>query len=142
MSILEELKKKLSDIEIQNLAMEGCSPTFTVSDIMDLIDSVESDKKTAKSAQNVLNDDLISRKAAIDVANRVDYDGLAVEDVAKVTDAVVEELKALPSVQTDLTHIVFETLAECGIYGEEATVKFIGTLKRIGRSDLLPPCAR
>ena len=48
----------------------------------------------------------------------------------------------LPSVQIDLTHIIFETLAECGIYGEEATVKFIGTLKRLGRSDLLPPCAR
>lgn len=44
--------------------------------------------------------------------------------------------------ELDLTHIVFETLAECGIYGEEATIKFIGTLKRLGRSDLLPPCAR
>ncbi len=42
MNGLEELKKKLSDIEIQNLAMEGCGPTFTVSDIMDLIYSIES----------------------------------------------------------------------------------------------------
>lgn len=44
--------------------------------------------------------------------------------------------------ELDLTRIVFETLAECGIYGEEATIKFIGTLKRLGRIDLLPPCAR
>lgn len=43
--------------------------------------------------------------------------------------------------QIDLTRIVLETLAECGIYGEEATIKFIGTLKRLGRSDLIPPCA-
>ena len=41
-----------------------------------------------------------------------------------------------------LKYIIFETLAECGIYGEEATIKFIGVLKRIGRSDLLPPCMR
>lgn len=58
------------------------------------------------------------------------------------TKSLVNVLDALPSAQPDLTHIVFETLAECGIYGEEATVKFIGTLKRLGRSDLLPPCAR
>ena len=41
MNVLEELKKKIADIETQSLAMEGCRPTFTVSDIMDLIDSVE-----------------------------------------------------------------------------------------------------
>lgn len=87
-------------------------------------------------------DRLVSLQAAIDAADRADYTGLAVEDVKKVTDEVVKELKKLPSAHIDLTHIVFETLAECGIYGEEATVKFIGTLKRLGRSDLLPPCAR
>ena len=48
----------------------------------------------------------------------------------------------LPSAQPDFKHIIFETLSECGIYGEEATIKFIGTLKRLGRSDLLPPCVR
>ena len=48
----------------------------------------------------------------------------------------------LPSTQPDIKHIIFETLSECGIYGEEATIKFIGTLKRLGRSDLLPPCVR
>lgn len=53
-----------------------------------------------------------------------------------------DEDRTLSSAQIDLTRIVFETLAECGIYGEEATIKFIGTLKRLGRSDLLPPCER
>lgn len=47
-----------------------------------------------------------------------------------------------PTIKPDLTHIIFETLAECGIYGEEATIKLIGTLKRLGRNDLLPPCVR
>ena len=45
--------------------------------------------------------DLIERQSAIDAANRSDYDGLTVEDVAKVTDAVVEELKQLPSAQPE-----------------------------------------
>jgi hypothetical protein len=53
-----------------------------------------------------------------------------------------DKIRELPSVQPDLTHIIFETLAECGIYGEEATIKLIGTLKRLGRNDLLPPCVR
>ena len=44
-------------------------------------------------------DDLISRQAAIDAADRADYTGLAVEDVKKVTDEVVKELKQLPSAQ-------------------------------------------
>lgn len=41
--------------------------------------------------------DLIDRRAAIDAANRADYTGLAVEEVKKVTDEVVKELKKLPS---------------------------------------------
>ena len=40
--------------------------------------------------------DLISRQAAIDAANRADYRGLTVEDVKKVTDEVVKEIKKLP----------------------------------------------
>lgn len=40
--------------------------------------------------------DCISRQAAIDAADRADYTGLAVEDVKKVTDEVVKELKQLP----------------------------------------------
>lgn len=42
----------------------------------------------------------------------------------------------------NIMHIIFATLSECGIYGEEATIKVTGTLKRLGRYDLLPPCAR
>lgn len=45
--------------------------------------------------------DTISRQAAIDAADRADYTGLAVEDVKKVTDEVVKELKKLPSVQPE-----------------------------------------
>jgi hypothetical protein len=45
--------------------------------------------------------DLISRQAAIDAADRADYTGLTVEDVKKVTDEVVKELKQLPSAQPE-----------------------------------------
>ena len=45
--------------------------------------------------------DCISRQAAIDAANRADYTGLALEDVKKVTDEVVKELKKLPSAQPE-----------------------------------------
>ena len=43
-------------------------------------------------------DDAISRQTALNVADYADYTGLAVEDVKKVTDAVVKELKCLPPV--------------------------------------------
>ncbi len=85
---------------------------------------------------------LIYLDDAIGAADRADYTGLAVEDVKKVTDEVVKELKNVPSIRLDVTYIIFETLSECGIYGEEATIKLIGTLKRLGRNDLLPPCVR
>ena len=45
--------------------------------------------------------DTISRQAAINAADRADYTGLAVEDVKKVTDEVVKELKQLPSAQPE-----------------------------------------
>ena len=45
--------------------------------------------------------DLIDRQAAIDAADRADYTGLAIEDVKKVTDEVVKELKRLPSAQPE-----------------------------------------
>ena len=48
---------------------------------------------------NQLATDCISRQAAIDAADRADYTGLTVEDVKKVTDEVVKELKQLPSIQ-------------------------------------------
>ena len=46
-------------------------------------------------------DDLISRQSAIDAADRADYTGLAVEDVKKVTDEVVKEIKKLPPAQPE-----------------------------------------
>lgn len=45
--------------------------------------------------------DLVDRQAAIDAADRTDYLGLAVEDVKRVTDEVVKELKKLPSAQPE-----------------------------------------
>ena len=84
----------------------------------------------------------ISKQDAINAANRSDYRGLTVEEVTKVTDVVVEELKRCPSIKLDVMHIIFETLSECGIFGEEATIKVVGTLKRLGMDDLLPSCAR
>lgn len=41
--------------------------------------------------------DLISRQAAIAVADYSDYVGLSVDDVKKVTDEVVKGLRRLPS---------------------------------------------
>ena len=48
-----------------------------------------------------MNNDLISRQAAIAVADSSDYVGLSVEDVKKVTDEVVKGLKRLPSAQPE-----------------------------------------
>lgn len=49
-----------------------------------------------------MTDDLISRQAAINVADGADYTGLSVEDVKKVTDEVVKGLKKLPSAQPEM----------------------------------------
>ena len=46
--------------------------------------------------------DLISRAAAIAVADSSDYVGLSVDDVKKVTDEVVKGLKQLPSAQPEI----------------------------------------
>lgn len=48
--------------------------------------------------------DTIYRQAAIDVADMTDYDGLAVEDVKKVTDLVVEGLKKLKPAQPEIIY--------------------------------------
>lgn len=48
-------------------------------------------------------DDLISRAKAINAADIADYTGLAVEDVKKVTDEVIKEIKKIPSEQPELT---------------------------------------
>ena len=47
--------------------------------------------------------DCISRQAAIDAADRADYTGLAIEDVKRITDEVVKEIKQLPSAQPEIT---------------------------------------
>ena len=85
--------------------------------------------------------DLISRQQAIEVVqNR--HMMLSKEKVLLIND-----LEKLPSAELeveeeDVVHIIFETLSECGIYGEEATIKLIGTLKRLRKYNLLPPCMR
>ena len=84
-------------------------------------------------------DDLISRQAV-----RNEIESFARKHNAypiAVYDAIGCVLR-VPSAEPIITHIIMETLAECGIYGEEATIKLIGTLKRIGMDDLIPPCAR
>ena len=83
-------------------------------------------------------------------ADAIPYTMLYKESRLKVKGTGVEKLgvwkdkiDTMPTIkQPDLTYIIFETLAECGIYGEEATIKLIGILKRLGRNDLLPPCVR
>mgnify|MGYP007069842269 CR=1 FL=1 len=56
-------------------------------------------------------DDFISRKSAISAASRTDYRGLTIEEVTKVTDAVIEEIKRLPSAQ--LEHIANNKVHLC-----------------------------
>ena len=41
MTTIELIKKKLDEIETAALAVDGCSPTFTVKDIKELLDSIE-----------------------------------------------------------------------------------------------------
>ena len=67
--------------------------------IIDMLNNLPSAQREFAKDTNVPINDYISRQAAIDVADRADYTGLAVEDVKKVTDEVVKELKKLPSVQ-------------------------------------------
>ena len=54
----------------------------------------------ALKAQDVTGD-TISRQAAINAADITDYTGLAIDDVKKVTDEVVKELKKLPPAQPE-----------------------------------------
>lgn len=90
-------------------------------------------------------DELVSRQAVID-ALRTCYDTETVtmdngDEYINYDDAV-GEIEQLPPSQPEISYIILETLHECGIYGEEATIKQIGTLKRLGIDDLLPPCIR
>lgn len=81
-------------------------------------------------------DDLISRQAAIDAADRADYTGLAVEDVKKVTDEVVKELKKLPSAQPEVVpHRNYQYLSdywcECGWHlGKKNDVRYCSNCGR------------
>lgn len=52
--------------------------------------------------------DLISRQAAIAVADSSDYVGLSVDDVKKVTDEVVKGLMRLPSAQPEVRPIDYQ----------------------------------
>ena len=56
--------------------------------------------------------DLISRQAAIAVADYTDYVGLSVEDVKKVTDEVVKGLKRLPPEQPEYEPVKAEDFAK------------------------------
>lgn len=73
---------------------------------------------------NVTTNVCISRQKAIDAANRADYTGLAVEDVKKVTDEVVKELKQLPPAQTTL----------CGY-----NIEHLELIARVLQKENLPP---
>lgn len=46
-----------------------------------------------------MNKEIIYRQDAIDAADRADYTEFAIEDVKKVTDEVVKEIKKLPSAE-------------------------------------------
>lgn len=49
--MFDELKKKIRDIETQSLAMDGVSPTFSVTDILSIIESVEKSIKDAEKGE-------------------------------------------------------------------------------------------
>lgn len=85
-------------------------------------------------------DELISRQQAITQLSHNKNKGDDEWKLAVEND--IQTIWKLPPAEPNITHIIMETLAECGIYGEEATVKLIGTLKRLRRDDLLPPCLR
>ena len=71
----------------------------------------------------------ISRQAAIDAADRADYTGLAIEDVKKVTDEVVKELKQLPSAQPeDWMEQNKDRILKAGMEGREVEFRIGGRL--------------
>ena len=88
--------------------------------------------------------DLIDRQTAIDAADRADYTGLAVEDVKKVTDEVVKEIKKLPPAQPEVRTQM--SSADC-ISRQEAIDAVMDEFKRIPtnairaktRIEALPP---
>lgn len=90
--------------------------------------------------------DIIYRQDAIE-ALRKEWDGAMVAGItaSEILSDSEDAINRVPSAQPEpdmTTHIISETLHECGIYGEEATITMISVLKRLGRSDLLLPCMR
>ena len=75
----------------------GVHASYKAWAILEMLESLPSAEPTVSKMEQV--GDCISRKAAIDAAKRTDYRGLSVEDVTKVTDAVIEEIKRLPSAE-------------------------------------------
>lgn len=85
-------------------------------------------------------DELVSRQAVIDAVRAALLSWSYMPEWRD--NKIIEAVEQLPPSQPEISYIISETLHECRIYGEEATVKLIGTLKRLGRDDLLPPCIR
>ena len=84
--------------------------------------------------------DLIERQKAIDAADRADYTGLAIEDVKKVTDEVIKELKQLPSAQPEWNnHTVACMLAE--LFDDDCACNYNGIDEWLPRKcELLDAC--
>ena len=102
MQAFEELKKKIKDIETQSLAMDGCSPSFSVSDILSIIDSVGKDI-------DVTTTDTISQQAAIDaladyIHNMDKVIGTGRLSAYDCKDAATSVLAGVPSAQPLVLH--------------------------------------
>ena len=109
----ELLRRVLDDTDIVNIKrkkyewglglIEAC-----ISDIKEL-PSAQPEQRSFSCGQD---NDSISRKAAIAVADYTDYRGLTVEDVKKVTDEVIKGLKQLPSEEPEYKPVTVEDFAK------------------------------
>ena len=45
-------------------------------------------------------------------------------------------------IPTETENAISETLKLCGISGEDASMMFIEVMKKLGKSDEIPPCCR
>lgn len=102
--IYEELSKAIENVK--DLPSAQPEPSQVARDIATIIENEQDMRVMLKNAQPDAPDtnggDIIYRRAAIDAADRADYTGLAIEDVKKVTDEVVKEIKKLPSAQPEI----------------------------------------
>jgi len=96
----------LSKTYVEQLPSAQPEPSQVARDIATIIENEQDMRVILKNAQPDAPDtnggDIIYRRAAIDAADRADYTGLAIEDVKKVTDEVVKEIKKLPSAQPEI----------------------------------------